>query len=64
MNLADASPELHREIEKTIPVEDLVRRDGVFNTLGMFPETARPPDPGKRSANEAVGKLQTGFVLS
>lgn len=46
-NLADLAPELHTEVEKTIPVPDLVRNDGVFNVLGMVPKTACPGDPGE-----------------
>lgn len=56
--LAETAPELHAEVEKTIPAPDFMRADGILNMLAYFPRDACPPDPGtiSQSISRALTK--------
>lgn len=45
--LSSTLPELHNQMERTVPAPDITREDGVFNYVSQFPSNANQPDLGK-----------------
>lgn len=48
-DLSVALPELHAQMEQTVPVPDIARADGVFNFAAYWPMNANMPDLGDSS---------------